>query len=92
MKYKRQKATALNYDEQQDTAPKITATGKGLVAENIIEQAKLHDVPIVEDETLAELLGELNINEKIPEELYQAVAEVFGFIYKLDEMHNSTKN
>lgn len=87
----RKKAVALRYHEQY-TAPKVTATGKGYIAESIIEKAEEHQVPIIEDATLVELLAELNINETIPEELYEAVAEVFAFIYRLDlESKNSEK-
>jgi len=85
MSQKRKKAVALRYDQEQNHAPKIVATGKGMVAENVIEKAKENNVPILEDESLVELLAELNINETIPEELYQAVAEVFAFIYRADQ-------
>lgn len=85
MNQKRKKAVALRYDQEKSNAPKVVATGKGLVAENVIEKAKENKVPILEDETLVELLAELNINETIPEELYQAVAEVFAFIYQADQ-------
>ncbi|HLS67488.1 MAG TPA: EscU/YscU/HrcU family type III secretion system export apparatus switch protein [Pseudogracilibacillus sp.] len=80
------KATALSYDQQTDVSPKVTATGRGLVAEEIIERAKEHNVPIVEDESLVELLSTLEINETIPPELYEAVAEVFAFVYNVDKM------
>lgn len=84
---KRKQAAALSYDKFSSEPPKVTALGKGLVAENIIEKAKENAVPIVEDPTLIELLSQLNINETIPEELYQAVAEVFAFVYQLDRKH-----
>jgi len=86
---KRRKAAALTYDKLSQEAPRISAIGKGKVAEKIIEKAKEHDVPIVEDPTLVELLSELDINETIPEELYEAVAEVFAFIYRLDQQNTS---
>lgn len=85
MSQKRKKAVALRYNQEQNHAPKVVATGKGLIAENVIEKAKENNVPILEDESLVELLAELNINETIPEELYQAVAEVFAFIYQADQ-------
>ena len=85
MSKKRKKAVALRYNQEQNHAPKVVATGKGLIAENVIEKAKENNVPILEDESLVELLAELNINETIPEELYQAVAEVFAFIYQADQ-------
>jgi flagellar biosynthesis protein len=85
MNHKRKKAVALRYDQEKNQAPKVVATGSGLIAENVIEKAKEHNVPILEDKSLVELLAELNINETIPEELYQAVAEVFAFIYRADQ-------
>ncbi|GIN61511.1 hypothetical protein J27TS8_15040 [Robertmurraya siralis] len=79
---RRKEAIALGYDSGAKDAPRVIAKGKGLIAENILEQAAKHEVPIQEDAALVELLSKLNINETIPEELYQAVAEVFAFIYK----------
>lgn len=81
---KRKQAAALSYEQTQQ-APKVTAKGYGLVAENIIGKAKEHGIPILEDPSLVELLTELNINDTIPEELYGAVAEVFAFVYQLDK-------
>ncbi|SFB20626.1 flagellar biosynthesis protein [Lentibacillus halodurans] len=85
MTEKRQKAVAMRYDQDREEAPKVTASGKGLSAEAIIQKAKESNVPVQEDKSLVELLAELNINETIPEELYQAVAEVFAFVYKTDQ-------
>ncbi|MGP4072264.1 EscU/YscU/HrcU family type III secretion system export apparatus switch protein [Piscibacillus sp. B03] len=82
---KRQKAFALKYDEQQDDAPKVVAKGQGLVASEILERANESNVPVYEDETLVNLLDEININETIPEDLYKIVAEVFAFIYQTDK-------
>jgi flagellar biosynthesis protein len=81
----RNEAIALSYQSDQHLAPTVTAKGKGLVADNIIEKAKEHSIPIQEDRNLVQLLGQLDINETIPEELYEAVAEVFAFIYKVDQ-------
>ncbi|KAB2337493.1 type III secretion system protein [Cytobacillus depressus] len=81
----RKEAVALTYDKNGLDAPYVSAKGKGLIAENILAKAKEHDIPVQEDPSLLELLGKLNINEQIPEELYEAVAEVFAFIYKADQ-------
>ncbi|MFZ3576590.1 EscU/YscU/HrcU family type III secretion system export apparatus switch protein [Virgibacillus sp. DJP39] len=89
MSEKRTKAAALRYDQNSNHAPTIAASGKGIIAENIIEKAKQNNVPIQEDASLVELLAELNINETIPEELYQAVAEVFAFVYRADKKADS---
>jgi flagellar biosynthesis protein len=82
---KRKEAIVLKYDNEKEIAPKVVAKGKGKIAENILNAAKEHQIPVQEDPSLAELLGQLNINETVPEELYQAVAEVFAFIYKIDK-------
>ncbi|EDL62887.1 EscU/YscU/HrcU family type III secretion system export apparatus switch protein [Bacillus sp. SG-1] len=81
---KRKQAIALQYESEKQQAPKVVAKGKGLIAENILEKAREHGVPVQEDRNLVELLGNLDINESIPEELYQAVAEVFAFLYRVD--------
>lgn len=86
------KAVALRYNKEANQAPSIAATGEGLIAKTIIEKAKEHNVPILEDHSLVELLSELNINETIPEELYHAVAEVFAFIYRTDQGIALSKN
>ncbi|MBT2688541.1 EscU/YscU/HrcU family type III secretion system export apparatus switch protein [Bacillus sp. ISL-47] len=81
----RKEAVALTYDPQGHAPPQVSAKGRGVVAENILAKAKAHNVPVQEDSTLVELLGKLDINEGIPEELFQAVAEVFAFIYRADQ-------
>ncbi|MBU8877815.1 EscU/YscU/HrcU family type III secretion system export apparatus switch protein [Bacillus sp. FJAT-29790] len=87
----RKVAVALTYDSYGQNAPHIAAKGKGLIAENILEKAKEYSIPIQQDPSLVELLGKLNINEQIPTELYQAVAEVFAFIYKADQVAGGKK-
>lgn len=91
MSYFRKKAAALKYDQAQNSPPRVTARGKGFIAENIIQKAKENDVPIVEDASLVELLSEININETIPEELYEVVAEVFAYIYRVDQVMDYSK-
>ncbi|MCM3539296.1 EscU/YscU/HrcU family type III secretion system export apparatus switch protein [Priestia endophytica] len=78
------KAVALAYLKHEKT-PKVVAKGGGDVAKDIIEKAKENNIPIQEDPSLVNLLHNLELNERIPEELYEAVAEIFAFIYKMDE-------
>ncbi|MBS4193968.1 EscU/YscU/HrcU family type III secretion system export apparatus switch protein [Lederbergia citri] len=78
-------AVALHYQSDLHEAPIVVAKGKGLIADNILAKGEEHNIPVQQDATLVELLGQLNINETIPEDLYNAVAEVFAFIYKLDK-------
>jgi flagellar biosynthesis protein len=81
----RKAATVLKYEEHQDISPKLIAKGKGMIAHQIVQEAEKHQIPVRKDPSLTELLSQLEINQSIPEELYQAVAEVFAFIYKMDQ-------
>lgn len=90
-KHKRKEAVALTYDPASSDAPKVIAKGKGKIAENILEKAKEHNIPVQEDPSLLEILGQLNIDESIPEELYRAVSEVFAYIYHVDRDHGVKK-
>lgn len=74
-KNKVKQAIALEYDPS-DEAPRVVATGRGLLAEKIIEKAKESDVPIHRDDKLADTLSRLQIGEMIPPELYEVVAEI----------------
>ena len=78
-------AVALAY-EPGDRAPKILATGKGEVAERIIEKAKENDVPFYQDNKLAETLSRLQIGDAIPPELYDVVAEILVFVDDMERM------
>lgn len=90
-KFVRKEAIALSYNPELNASPTVMAKGKGKIAENIIEKASISDVPVYEDKNLVELLGNLDLNESIPEELYEAVAEVFAFIYRLDRNYSERK-
>ena len=82
---KKAKAVALNYNKEKDTAPKITAKGRGIIAEKIVEMAQAHNVPLYEDKNLVQVLEALELETEIPPELYRAVAEVLAFIYRLNK-------
>ena len=84
-KEKIKSAVALEYDPS-DEAPKIVATGKGIVAEKIIEKAKESNVPIHQDSKLAGTLSKLEIGDMIPPELYEAVAEVLIFVDAMEKI------
>ena len=77
-----QKATALRYGGEN--APKVVATGAGLIAERILERAREAGVPVRRDPALVEALGKLELGEEIPEPLYRAVAEALAWAYSLD--------
>ena len=90
-RYTRKEAVALTYNPDVGDAPKVTAKGKGKIAENIIEKARENNIPIQEDPSLVGILGQLNLNDSIPEELYKAVSEVFAYIYQVDREHGLRK-
>ena len=78
-------AVAIKYDADQSQAPKVVAKGMRIHAEKIKELAKQYGVPILRNVPLAQALHKLDIDEEIPEELYEAVAEVLSFVYKIKE-------
>ena len=82
---KEKTAVAIQYDPG-DAAPKILATGKGHVAQKIIEEAKKADVPFYKDSKLADTLSQLEIGEAIPPELYEVVAEILVFVDDMDKV------
>ncbi len=80
----RRRAVALRYDQAQDAAPMVVAKGRALLAQRIIELAREHGVTVYEDPDLVELLYTLDLDMQIPVELYQAVAEVLAFVYRMN--------
>lgn len=64
--------------------PSVLAKGKGDTADHIIEKARENGIPVQEDPAMVELLRTIDVNESIPEELFEAVAEIFIFIHRLD--------
>lgn len=80
-----QKAVALRYDHERERSPRVVAKGRGKIAEKIVALAKTHQVPLVEDQNLIQMLEALDVDTQIPVELYQAVAEVLVFVYRLNQ-------
>lgn len=80
------KAVALKYDPTQSDAPRVAAKGKGLLADKILETAKENGIPIQEDPALVEVLSKLDLDQQIPPELYNLVAEILTFIYRSDKL------
>jgi flagellar biosynthesis protein len=76
------RAAALRYEGSW--SPKVTAAGKGLIAEKILEEAKKAGVPIREDKALAEALAGLELGKEVPEDLWVAVAQALAWAYLLD--------
>ncbi|MCC3381371.1 EscU/YscU/HrcU family type III secretion system export apparatus switch protein [Paenibacillus farraposensis] len=80
------KAVALKYTPGENEAPIVVAKGTGRVADSILEKAREHGVPVQEDAALVEVLSKLDLDEQIPAELYQLVAEVLTYIYQMDRL------
>jgi flagellar biosynthesis protein FlhB len=76
-------AVVLQYDKEKDGAPRVIAKGMGLRAQAIKQLAKEHDVAILRNVPLAHALHRCEVGQEIPEELYDAVAEVLNFVYQL---------
>jgi flagellar biosynthesis protein FlhB len=76
-------AVALKYKKDEDQAPRVVAKGMNITAERIKEVAREAGVPVMRNVALAHSLNQLEIGDEIPEELYDAVAEVLNFVYKM---------
>ena len=81
---KQQSAVALAYSET-DSAPRMVAKGRGLIAQAIIERAHQHGVYVHESRELVALLMQLDLDQRIPPELYRAVAELLAWVYRLEQ-------
>lgn len=86
---KRQKASsmvaALHYDEEGDGAPKVVASGRGDIADKIIQMAKERNIPIEEDTGLVAELIDMDLGENIPPQLYSAIAEILLLIERMED-------
>lgn len=78
-------SVALSY-EAGEQAPKIIASGRGILAEKIIEKAGEAKVPVYKDDKLATTLSKLQIGDMIPPELYNVVAEILVFVDDMDKI------
>jgi len=79
-----QQAIALTY-ATGDYAPRVVAKGRGLIAEQIIARAKQHDVFVHESKDLVALLMQVDLDDHIPPTLYQAIAEILSWLYRMEE-------
>lgn len=76
------KAVAIEYDREDDTAPRVTASGKGLIADQILAIAFARGIKVRKDEDLVEVLSKIDIDSPIPLEAFAAVAEILAYVYK----------
>ena len=87
LKPPKEQAVALFYDKQH--APTVIAKGDDELAQQIIEIAKEHDIPLRAEPELVALLAQVELGEQIPRELYVAVAEILAFIYRINDDESS---
>lgn len=78
------KAVALKYDER-DNSPSILAKGKGYIADKIVQAGNNEGIYIHKDKELLNSLMKLEIGQEIPPELYEVIAEIIAFVYRLDK-------
>lgn len=86
------KAAAILYDTERSDVPRIVASGKGVIAQKIIETAREAGIHIQEDPDLVELLAAIPVGEEIPVELYQTIAEVLAFVYEINNQFKDKVN
>ncbi len=91
-KEKVKQAIALGYDPGEDNAPKVIASGRGKMAEKILEKAAEEKIPVHRDTQLADTLSRLDIGEMIPPELYEVVAEILVFVDAMDKIRAKDKD
>ena len=81
----KQHAVALAYQRENNNAPKVVAKGSGYIAEKILATAKQNSVPVYKNKTLVSMLMAVELDREIPPELFQVVAEVLAYIYRIDQ-------
>jgi flagellar biosynthetic protein FlhB/flagellar biosynthesis protein len=84
-------AIAIKYDKEKDNAPRVIAKGIRVKAEKLKEIAKEYNIPLLRNVALANALYRVDVGEEVPEELYDAVAEVLNFVYALKEEQKPRK-
>ena len=83
------KAVALKYDAEKDSAPRVSAKGSGAIAEKIVELAREKGIPLREDPDLVSSLMHLDYHQEIPPALYQVVAEILAFAYRMNQEYET---
>ncbi|MDR2030773.1 MAG: EscU/YscU/HrcU family type III secretion system export apparatus switch protein [Azoarcus sp.] len=81
-------AVALTYTPG-DGAPRVAAKGRGLIAQEIIERARAADVYVHESPELVSLLMQVDLDERIPPQLYVAIAELLAWLYRIEAGENA---
>lgn len=85
---RRQTAVALNDGARKGEVPKITAAGRGKIAEKILQLAHDNGIRVREDSALAEMLAQIELDSPIPSEAFMAVAEILSYVYRANGLPN----
>ncbi len=85
------KAVALSYDREEDDAPRVVASGRGAVAEQILALAFASGVRVREDADLVEILSKVELDSVIPLEAFAAVAEILSYVYRMNTYYGDPK-
>jgi flagellar biosynthesis protein len=88
----RKKAVALQYDKGRMKAPRVTAKGRGVLAERLVALAKENGVPVQEDRLLVEALEAVDVGRDVPIELYQVVAEILVTVYRAERERSTARD
>lgn len=83
----RKKAVALQYRPARDPAPRVTAKGQGVIAQNMVDTAREAGVPVVQNGPLADALQSVAPETPIPEQAFVAVAGIYAFLMELDKQY-----
>lgn len=83
------KSIAVALEDQGSSAPKVVASGRGFVAEKILELAFANDVKVREDKDLVQILAAVDVDSPIPTDAFAAVAEVLSYLYQANTAHPS---
>lgn len=78
-------AAALRYDQERDRAPRVVASGRGALAEQILALAAEHGLEVRRDAALAQVLVQVPVGGEIPAEMYEVVAELLAAIYRAEQ-------
>jgi flagellar biosynthesis protein len=84
-------AVALRHDRAADTLPRIVASGRGAVAEQILAIAQAEGISVRKDADLAEVLVALEVGSDIPVEAFAAVAEILSYIYRANQYYTAPR-
>ena len=85
---KRKTAVAIDDGAQRREIPRITAAGRGNIAEKILQLAFENDIKVREDSDLAEMLAKIELDSPIPSEAFMAVAEILSYVYRANGQPN----